>query len=108
MVRPTPRTGTPDLGTDGYPGGVDDVAADGRGRIYVSGGWAPDATATGTDGIVARYDAAGGSRKLWSITGDATGWGNECRSLLVAGGVFVGGSVEMTTGQTSFIQRLKP
>ena len=110
------RTGTPawhqwffnDLGADGYSGYIDDVAVDGQGRIYASGGWAADATTTGTDGIVARYDAVGGSRKLWRIIGDATGWGNECRSLLVAGGVFVGGSVEMSTGQTSFIQRLKP
>jgi hypothetical protein len=96
-----------DIGTDGYSGFVDDVAVDGQGRIYVGGGWAPDATTQGTDGIVARYDPAGGSRKLWRITGDATGW-SDCRALLVAGGVFAGGAVEMTTGQTSFIQRLKP
>ena len=110
------RTGAPawhkwffnDLGADGYSGYVDDVAVDGQGRIYASGAWAPDATTAGTDGIVARYDAAGGSRKLWRITGDATGWGTDCRALLVAGGVFAGGSVEMTTGQTSFTQRLKP
>jgi hypothetical protein len=98
-----------DLGTESYSGWVGEVAIDGRGRVYAAGGWNHDATAQGSDGIVVRYAASGGSRKLWRFTGDATGWGTDCRTVIVAGGAVVAaGSLEMSTGQKSFVRRLRP
>jgi len=57
---------------------------------------------------VVRYGAGGGSRTLWRWAGDGTGNGNNCFTVICAGGVLAGGSLATTTGETSFAQRLRP
>ena len=98
-----------DTGPVAYQGWASDVAVDGAGRAYVAEGWDPDGSDTGSEAVVVRYNAGGGVQKRWLMPGEATGWGNDCRTVAVIGGkVFAGGGLETQAGQLGFLQSLVP
>jgi hypothetical protein len=98
-----------DIGTDGYDGGLSDVAVDGKGRVYCAGSWSLGIGGADWDAVVVRYSAAAGTaQKSWRLGGAAHDYDGFNKVLVGAGGVFAGGSLKMVAGETSFVERLRP